>query len=113
MPVSTFDCMPPTRREKHSDKYVYQPHDIANVFKALGDPTRLRILFDLAKSDSAVHQLSSSLNMTQTSISHHLRQLRAQNLVVTHRSGREIFYMLANDLVMTMVETAKRHVEEN
>jgi ArsR family transcriptional regulator, lead/cadmium/zinc/bismuth-responsive transcriptional repressor len=104
--------MSSSRRDK-VDKSSNQPHDIADVFKALSDPTRVRILIDLGKNDACVHELSSSLDMTQTSISHHLRQLRGQKLVTTRRTGREIYYGLASNQIIGIIEAAKRHVESD
>src|SRR5947209_16766927 len=102
--------MSATRRTK-SEKIVYQPNDIADIFKALADPSRLRILYDLAEDDACVHELCETLQMSQPAVSHHLRQLRAQRLVTTRRTGREIFYMLANSAITDMLELARRHVE--
>ncbi len=103
--------MSASRRDKRDDKFI--PTEMADVFKALSDPSRLRILYEVSKTDVCVHELCKALHMSQTSVSHHLRQLRAQHLVNTRRAGREIFYMLASSHVTELLETARRHVESD
>ena len=98
------------RRQK-SEKVVYVPTDIAELFKALADPSRLRILYDLAENDVCVHELCEALQMSQPAVSHHLRQLRAQRLVTTRRTGREVFYMLGTNAVTEILDLARKHVE--
>jgi DNA-binding transcriptional ArsR family regulator len=102
--------MTATRRNK-PEKMAYDPQVVAEVFKALSDPSRLRILYDLAENDACVHELCETLQMSQPAVSHHLRQLRAQRLVTTRRTGREIFYVLATSAITEMLELARRHVE--
>jgi DNA-binding transcriptional ArsR family regulator len=96
--------------KKKSDK-VSQSTDLADVFKAFSDPTRLRILIELAKADACVHELCNTLSMSQTAVSHHLRQLRGQHLVSTRRAGRETYYAIAADFVPGVIEEVRRHVE--
>jgi DNA-binding transcriptional ArsR family regulator len=98
-------------RRNKPEKTLSQPNEVAEIFKALADPSRLRILSDLAGNDACVHELCETLQMSQPAVSHHLRQLRAQRLVTTRRTGREIFYVLATNAITDMLELARRHVE--
>jgi ArsR family transcriptional regulator len=66
--------------------------DLIRVFKALSDPTRLRIVLLLAERDLCVCELTHILNMSQSRVSHQLRLLREADLVEDRREGRWIIY---------------------
>ena len=62
-------------------------YDLAELFKAFGDTTRIRILFALFEADICVCDLAATLNMTQSAISHQLRLLKQARLVSGRREG--------------------------
>ncbi len=66
--------------------------DLIRVFKALSDPTRLRIVLLLAGRDLCVCELTYILNMSQSRVSHQLRLLRDADLLDDRREGRWIIY---------------------
>ena len=68
--------------------------DIVRAFKALSDPTRLRIVLLLARRDLCVCELTYVLGMSQSRVSHQLRLLRDADLVEDKRQGRWIIYGL-------------------
>ena len=72
-----------------ADKYV-QP--MAEIFKVLGDPTRIKILELLSHEDMCVSNIAEMLDMTHSAISHQLRQLRHAQLVKFSKSGKEVIY---------------------
>lgn len=86
--------------------------DLADLFKVLGDSTRLRIMFVLIDGKRSVGDIADSLGMSQSAISHQLRSLRDNNLVRAQREGKSIFYELADDHVKTIFETGLEHIEE-
>ncbi len=67
---------------------------LAELFRILGDRTRLRILMELQGGPRNVSALVRKLRMPQPTVSHHLSLLRRGELVVTRRSGKRIFYSL-------------------
>lgn len=71
-----------------------QVRSLAQMFRAMGDPTRLQILVLLTEGESNVTSLCQRLEMPQPTVSHHLGLLRAAQLVEARRSGKEIFYSL-------------------
>lgn len=83
---------------------------LADVFKALGDPTRLRIILALQMGELCVCDLAEVLNMSQSAISHQLRVLRGLHLVRNRREGKEVFYSLDDDHVISMLAQAADHV---
>ena len=87
-------------------------NDLAELFKTFGDPTRLRILFVLFKSELCVCDLAIALNMTQSAISHQLKTLKNSKLVKSRREGKSIIYSLADSHVSTMIAQGLEHIEE-
>ncbi len=65
---------------------------VANVFKQLSDSSRLRIFWLLCHCEECVVNLSALVDMTSPAVSHHLRQLKANGLVVSRRMGKEVYY---------------------
>ena len=84
--------------------------DLADIFKVLSDPTRLRIISILFQGEVCVCQISSQLEMSQSAISHQLRLLRGYHLVKTRREGRQIYYSLDDDHVETIIGSGLAHV---
>lgn len=87
--------------------------DLSQIFKALGDPTRSSIIYVLSKSPLCVCDISELLNMTQSSISHHLRILRDQKLVKFQRKGKLVIYSLDDDHVFTIFKEGLKHVKHD
>lgn len=65
---------------------------IAEVFKQLGDPTRVRIFWTLCHCEECVIDLAAMLALSSPAVSHHLRQLRSSGLIVGRRAGKEVYY---------------------
>ena len=84
--------------------------DIAETFKVLGDPTRLRILFALALEELCVCDLAALNNLSVSAISHQLRSLRAMKLVKYRKEGKNVFYSLDDDHVRDLIREAHDHV---
>ena len=68
---------------------------IADVFKQLGDTTRIRLFFLLCHCEECVINISAMLNMSSPAVSHHLRLLRSSGLIVSRREGKEVYYHAA------------------
>jgi ArsR family transcriptional regulator, lead/cadmium/zinc/bismuth-responsive transcriptional repressor len=85
-------------------------NDLANLFAALGDPTRLRMVAALAHQELCVHDLASAIGQTTSAVSHHLRQLRDLGLVRGRRAGRRVYYSLDDRHVGRLYGEALDHV---
>ncbi len=85
---------------------------IANTSKILGDPTRVKILFALSQKELCVCDLASLLGMTQSAISHQLRLLRNTNLVRFRKEGKIVYYSLADEHVIKLIEIGVKHAKE-
>ena len=84
---------------------------LGELFKALGDPTRLRIISLLLEHELCVHTLEAAVGMSQSAISHQLRVLRQLNLVRFRKEGRHVFYALNDEHVHLLVKQGLLHVE--
>ena len=92
-----------------SQQYI-QP--LADVFKVLGDPTRLRILRVLMNQEVCVRDIADELGMGQSAVSHQLRILRDARLVQFRRDGKTVYYSLADAHVFTLLDVGLEHVDE-
>ena len=84
--------------------------NLAQLFKVLGDYTRIRIIYALSQSEMCVCDLAYVLEMSQSSISHQLRLLRQNQIVRKRREGKIIFYSLMDDHVNILFEQGFAHV---
>jgi DNA-binding transcriptional ArsR family regulator len=83
---------------------------IAGLFKLLGEPNRVRILYALAEAgELCVCDLAVTIDATETAVSHAMRLLRAAGVVRNRRDGRLIFYRLADDHVRALLELSREH----
>jgi len=86
---------------------------LADIFKMLGDPTRVRILDVLSRGELCVCHLAQTLGLTESAVSHQLRLLRTTRVVRSRREGRLIYYSLDDKHVLTLFRQGLRHVEEH
>ena len=85
---------------------------LADLFKTLGDPTRIKILSLLTKTEEMrVYDIADSLTMGQSAISHQLRVLRSARLVKFRRDGKEVLYSIDDDHVMKLLGQGLEHVQ--
>lgn len=88
-----------------------QANLIAEVFRMLADPTRIRVLFALAGAESSVNELAERVGKPAPSVSQHLAKLRMARLVRTRRAGTTIYYSLENEHVRQLVVDAVFNAE--
>jgi len=92
------------------DDRVYQA--VAETFRALGDPTRVRIVQILASGERTVNGLADLLEVSPSAVSHQLRVLRQMRLVRVRRSGREAHYELDDPHIDHLLKEALLHVRD-
>lgn len=85
---------------------------IADTFQILANPTRLQIVRALATRELCVCDLAAVVGASQSSVSHHLRQLRQMRLVRYRRDGRMAFYSLDDEHVARLFDLGLEHVRE-
>jgi ArsR family transcriptional regulator len=84
---------------------------LADLFSALSDPTRLRIISVLLEGELNVGEIASQLGMTESAVSHQLRGLRQLQLVRSRKEGRQVYYALDDDHVARLYRLGLDHVE--
>lgn len=82
---------------------------LSDIFQALADPTRLKIIYALSKCGMCVSELASAIDMTQSTVSHQLRLLRKLQLVKVERCGRNANYSLDDDHVIELFKSGLEH----
>jgi ArsR family transcriptional regulator len=85
---------------------------IAETFRVLGDPTRIRILDALSAGELCVCDIATFVGISDSAVSHQLRLLRGMRLVRTRRAGRQVFYSLDDQHIVQLMRLAVTHVQE-
>ncbi len=91
---------------------VEKAQGMAEFFSFLGDPNRLRILSLLAQQELCVCDLAASLTMSESAVSHQLRNLRSMRLVGYQKRGRKVYYHLADRHVLELYQAVADHLDE-
>jgi DNA-binding transcriptional ArsR family regulator len=84
---------------------------MAEIFKALGDPSRLKIVLALLKREHCVCDIAVICNQTDSAISHQLRILRTLKIVKNRREGKIVYYSLDDDHVISLIHYSLDHVK--
>ena len=111
-------------KENQNETCAHESHDhqlrsdaviqkTAALFHALGDPARLRIMELLYDGEHCVSELAQETNDSMSLISQRLKILFQAKLITKKRSGKHIYYALADDHVITLLENAFKHIEEH
>ena len=109
--VETPSCShEPHEHQLRSDGIIQKT---ASLFHALGDPARLRLMELLYDGEHCVSELSQETNDSMSLISQRLKILFHANLITKKRSGKHIYYALADEHVITLLENAFKHIEEH
>jgi ArsR family transcriptional regulator len=85
---------------------------LADTFRVLGDPTRVRILDAISHGELCVCDIATLVGMSESAVSHQLRLLRTMRLVRARRSGRMVFYTLDDHHIIDLFAQGLRHVQE-
>lgn len=84
--------------------------DLSTLFKILGDPTRVKIVWALEQQELCVCDIAALLDMSKSAISHQLALLRKHRIVKPRRAGKQVFYSLDDEHITTIIEMAQHHV---
>lgn len=92
-----------------SDEELY---DLADFYKIFADSSRVKILFVLRQEELGVLALAQKVGMTQSAVSHQLKTLKSANLVKNRRDGKMIYYSLADDHIVNILDMGLEHINE-
>jgi len=85
---------------------------MAESFKVLSDPTRLKIVLALEIEELCVCDIAALASLNQSSVSHHLKTLRQMNIVTYRRAGKMAFYSLSDSHIIALLAIARDHSRE-
>jgi DNA-binding transcriptional ArsR family regulator len=86
--------------------------ELADLFRLLGDATRLRIVLACLEAPVAVSDIASHLSLSPSLVSHHLRLLRAARIVKAERQGKQVFYAAADHHISCVLTDMLEHIQE-
>lgn len=86
---------------------------LADTFRILGDPTRVRIVDALSEAELCVHEISERIGLSESAVSHQLRLMRTMRIVRGRREGRCVYYTLDDQHVLSLFQQGLRHVTED
>lgn len=87
--------------------------DIAAIFKVLGDPNRVKIMYCLAAEELCVCDLAQLLGMSVSAVSHQLRILRDKRLVKFRREGKIVYYSLDDGHIVNLFNECLDHIKHD
>ena len=85
---------------------------LADTFRVLGDPTRVRILDALSNGELCVNDLAGRIALSESAVSHQLRLLRTMRLVKVRREGRLAYYAVDDHHILELMAQASTHIQE-
>ncbi|MBW2107116.1 MAG: winged helix-turn-helix transcriptional regulator [Deltaproteobacteria bacterium] len=91
---------------------IREIHRLTAVYKALSDPTRLRIITALKGEEMCVCDLAAFLGISESAVSHQMRRLKDLALVRSRRDGQVLYYVLDDDHVGDLIDLGLEHIRE-
>lgn len=94
---------------------ILDEHDAAHVaelFRSFSDTSRVRLLSALTTHELNVGALADLIGISESAVSHHLRSLRQMGLVVARRSGKEVYYRVEDEHIVTLFNQGVNHVQQ-
>ena len=87
-------------------------NQVAALFGAFSDPSRVRIVSVLVKQALNVGALAQAVGISESAVSHHLRGLRQMGLVVARREGKEVYYRIEDEHIIALFGQGVNHVQQ-
>jgi len=103
------DLIEKVKNDRPSNEMV---DDLSNLFKVLGDPTRIKIIYSLFESELCVCDIAEAIGMTQSAVSHQLRVLKQARLVKFRKDGKTVYYSLDDEHVSAIFDFGLAHIKE-
>jgi ArsR family transcriptional regulator, lead/cadmium/zinc/bismuth-responsive transcriptional repressor len=97
---------PPSVLDEHVAAHV------AELFRSFSDTSRVRILSALIAQEMNVGPLAELVGISESAVSHHLRSLRQMGLVVSRRNGKEVYYLVDDEHIITLFNQGVNHVRQ-
>lgn len=91
---------------------AFELEKLSELHKAMGDCTRMKILWHLMQKEQCVNDLAKTLSLTTSAVSHHLHALRITKLVRSRKVGKQVFYSLQDGHIQWILEETYAHISE-
>ncbi len=104
-----LDKVKQAKEDRLEDEVIQR---LAELYKTMGDPTRLRIIHALGRQELCVCDLSAVVNASESAVSHQLRLLRSKKLVKFRREGKVVYYSLDDHHISILFQEGLEHVNE-
>ena len=85
---------------------------VAELFRSFSDTSRVRILSALVAREMNVGALADAVGISESAVSHHMRGLRQMGLVVARRDGKEVYYRIEDEHIITLFGQGVNHVQQ-
>lgn len=85
---------------------------LADIFKTLGDKTRLKIVFALSACELCVCDIAAVCKISESAVSHHLKTLRMLRIVQFRKEGKIVYYRLDDEHVNSLIKQSIEHASE-
>lgn len=85
---------------------------VAELFRAFSDTSRVRILAAIMEQEQNVQALAKTVGISESAVSHHLRGLRQLRLVKARREGKEVYYRIEDEHIITLFQQGISHVQD-
>jgi DNA-binding transcriptional ArsR family regulator len=99
-----------SNKDKTTNIGVDEASRLAELFRALGDPSRIRILAAITEQALNVGAIAEIAGISESAVSHHMRGLRQMRLVRANKNGREVYYTLDDDHVADLFRYGLEHI---
>ncbi len=101
----------------NQEKHLFLPQttvdEASRIFKALGDPSRIKILYLLSQEECSVNHIAEVLGISQSAVSHQLGTLRKLKLVKYRREGNTLVYTYADEHVISILQQVIDHINHD
>ena len=97
------------RPELLADEFIT---DLSELFRALGDPTRLKIVLALSRGELCVADLAGAIDTSESAVSHQLRHLKTLRLIRSRKAGKQVYYCLDDEHVEDLLRVGRDHIGE-
>ena len=85
---------------------------VAELFRSFSDTSRVRILYAIIGQEMNTSKLAELIGLTESAVSHHLRSLRQQRLVDSRRVGKEVFYQVNDEHIISLFQQGVKHIQD-
>lgn len=87
--------------------------ELAARFKAISEPSRLKILFALSCGELCVEHITQAVGGNQSAVSHQLKTLKDRRIIKCRRQGKQVIYSIADGHILTMISVSREHLNCN